>query len=161
MPIKYNEPNFNVVLFEPEIPQNTGNIGRTCVGTQSHLHLIEPLGFAITDKNLKRSGLDYWPDLSWSQHPNMESWSHSLVNKDRVFYFSKKANISYFDVDFQKGDSFVFGRETKGLPEEMLKQNDAQALQIPLYGPIRSLNLATAVAIVLYEGLRQIRSRTM
>lgn len=148
------EPNFHIVLFQPEIPQNTGNIGRTCVGTGCHLHLIEPLGFEITDKHLKRSGLDYWPHLTWKRYPNLMEWQSQ--HKGRVFYFSKKAERSYTDVAFEKGDAFVFGPETKGLPEDMLRVHDAHALKMPLYGPIRSLNLATAVAVAIYEGLRQL-----
>lgn len=148
---------FHVALCQPEIPQNTGNIGRTCVGTQSHLHLIEPLGFEITHPRLKRSGLDYWPNLSWSRHPSFQDWLSQVSDKQRIFYFSKKAQQSYFDMKFQRGDSFVFGRETKGLPEDLLAQENTQTVKIPLEGPIRSLNLATAVAVVLYEGLRQLR----
>ncbi len=156
MAIKY-EANFHVVLYNPEIPQNTGNIGRTCVGTQSHLHLIEPLGFQITDKNLKRSGLDYWPDLEWNVLPDLSSYLHKVDHPERVFFFSKKAQRDFWDMRFERGDTFIFGPETRGLPDEMLEAYDAQALKIPLYGPIRSLNLATAVAISLYEGLRQLR----
>lgn len=149
-------PYFHVVLYEPEIPQNTGNIGRTCVGTQCMLHLIEPLGFEITDKNLKRSGLDYWPHLSWAQYKNFAEFkAKKIADESRYFYFSTKAEKDYFDVEFRKGDVFIFGRETKGLPSELLSQHGAQALKIPQYGPVRSLNVATAVAIVLYEGLRQ------
>lgn len=149
---------FHCVLFEPEIPQNTGNIGRTCVGAQSHLHLIRPFKFEITDRNLKRSGLDYWPHLQWKTHDSYGDWLSGVENPKRVFYFSKKAEKSLFDTHFQQGDSFVFGPETRGLSESLLEAHDAQAIQIPLYGPIRSLNLATAVAVGLFEGLRQIRS---
>ncbi len=148
-------PNFHVVLYHPEIPQNTGNIGRTCVATGSHLHLIEPLGFEITDKHLKRSGLDYWPHLTWRRHPTLEHWQEG--HPGRTFYFSKKAERSFFDAQFQQGDAFLFGPETKGLPDSLLSENDALALRLPLFGPVRSLNLATAVAVALYEGLRQIR----
>ena len=149
---------FNCVLYQPEIPQNTGNIGRTCVGAQSHLHLIKPFKFEITDKQLKRSGLDYWPHLQWQVHGSFEEWMSQVSDPSRVFYFSKKAEHSLFETRFQEGDSFVFGPETKGLPEDLLERNGAQSLKIPLFGPIRSLNLATAVAIGLFEGLRQIDS---
>ncbi len=149
---------FHCVLYQPEIPQNTGNIGRTCVGAQSHLHLIKPFKFEITDKNLKRSGLDYWPHLQWTMHEGFDEWMSQVPDPSRVFYFSKKATHSLYETRFQKGDSFVFGPETKGLPEEMLTRNGAQSLKIPLLGPIRSLNLATAVAIGLFEGIRQLDS---
>ena len=104
---------------------------------------------------MKRSGLDYWPHLTWRRYPNLSSWQQE--HSGRVFYFSKKAERSFFEADFQRGDAFLFGPETQGLPEEMLAKNDALALRLPLYGPVRSLNLATAVAVALYEGLRQIR----
>ncbi len=149
--------SFKVVLVEPEIPQNTGNIGRTCVGTQSELHLIEPFGFELSDKNLKRAGLDYWQHLKWSTYPNITSWETQVENWDRVFFFSTKATKSYFEVDYKLGDSLVFGRETKGLPLELHEKYPEKFVQIPQYGPIRSLNVATAVAIALYEGLRQIK----
>lgn len=147
---------FNVVLIEPEIPQNTGNIGRTCVGTRADLHLVGKLGFEITDRNLKRAGLDYWQFLRWHHHATLQDWMDLVPDKSRVFYFSTKASKDYYHQQFQEGDWFVFGRETKGLPMEILQCNEHQALKIPQYGPIRSLNVATAVAIVLYEGLRQI-----
>lgn len=149
-----SKPNFHVVLYQPEIPQNTGNIGRTCVATGSHLHLIEPLGFEISDKHLKRSGLDYWPHLSWSRHAGLKEWRDQ--HEGAVYYFSKKAERPYWEVDFQKGDALVFGPETRGLPDDFLESHDAAALKLPLYGPVRSLNLATAVAVALYEGLRQV-----
>jgi tRNA (cytidine/uridine-2'-O-)-methyltransferase len=155
--IAMNHPNFRIVLVEPEIPQNTGNIGRTCVGTQSELHLIEPFGFEISDKNLKRAGLDYWQYLKWYTHPNLQSWIEKVENWERVFFFSTKASKSYFEIDYKSGDSLVFGRETKGLPKELQEQFPEKFVQSPQYGPIRSLNVATAAAIALYEGLRQIK----
>lgn len=148
---------FKIVLLEPEIPQNTGNIGRTCVGTDSELHLIEPFGFEITDKNLKRAGLDYWQYLTWKTYPHFEAWFAQVKDPSRIFFFTTKATRSYFDVEFQMGDSFVFGRETKGLPPEILQRFPQQLVKIPQYGPVRSLNVATAAAIALYEGLRQTR----
>ncbi len=154
---KIEKPNFRIVLLEPEIPQNTGNIGRTCVGTGSELHLIEPFGFEITDKNLKRAGLDYWQYLTWFKHPNFESWKKMVENWDRVFFFSTKAQKSYYDIEYKMGDSLVFGRETKGLPAELLAQYPEKFVTIPQYGPVRSLNVATAAAIAIYEGLRQIK----
>jgi tRNA (cytidine/uridine-2'-O-)-methyltransferase len=147
--------NFNVVLVEPEIPQNTGNVGRTCVALNTKLHLVAPLGFKITDRNLKRAGLDYWQHLWWTQHTNFESWENQVPDPSRVFYFSTKAKKSLYDAQFKIGDWLVFGRETKGLPPELLRRNEGQTLQIPQLGPVRSLNMATAVAIALYEAFRQ------
>lgn len=148
-------PNFRIVLVEPEIPQNTGNIGRTCVGTGSELHLIEPFGFEITDKNLKRAGLDYWQFLKWYKYPNFEAWLSTVEKPDRVFFFSTKASKSYYEIEYQPGDYLVFGRETRGLAPEIIEKFSTQLVKIPQYGPVRSLNVATAAAIALYEGLRQ------
>jgi len=150
-------PLFHVALIEPEIPQNTGNIGRTCVGTRSDLHLVGDLGFRITDKNLKRAGLDYWQHLSWQHHPTFSDWQKKIENPKRVFYFTTKATRSYFEANFEPGDWFVFGKETKGLDEDLLRRNPDQLLKIPILGPIRSLNVATAVTVVLYEAIRQIK----
>lgn len=152
-------PNFKIVLVEPEIPQNTGNIGRTCVGTGSELHLIEPFGFEITDKNLKRAGLDYWQHLKWFKYPNFEEWKKTVPDMNRVFFFSTKASKSYYEIKYQPGDYLVFGRETKGLPPEIIEQYKDQLIKIPQYGPVRSLNVATAAAIALYEGLRQVNPK--
>jgi tRNA (cytidine/uridine-2'-O-)-methyltransferase len=151
------QPNFRIVLVEPEIPQNTGNIGRTCVGTGAELHLIQPFGFEITDKNLKRAGLDYWQYLKWYTYPNFEAWKQTVEDMSRVFFFSTKASKSYFDVQYQPGDYLVFGRETKGLAPEIVEEYSSQLVKIPQHGPVRSLNVATAAAIALYEGLRQTR----
>ncbi len=143
-------------MIEPEIPQNTGNIGRTCVATRSALHLVGQMGFEINDKNLKRAGLDYWTHLQWFQHSNYEEWWEKVENKNRVFFFSTKVKKSYTEEKFQAGDWLVFGRETRGLDPEILKSYPDQCLRIPQPGPVRSLNLATAAAIAVYEGLRQI-----
>lgn len=148
---------FNVALVEPEIPQNTGNIGRTCVGLSASLHLVEPMSFVINDKNLKRAGLDYWPHLTWKMHPNFQSLEKEIVDPLRVFYFSAKAEKSMYDVAYQKGDWFVFGKETAGLPDEILQRNKERCLLIPILGPVRGYNVATAVAMVLSEAYRQIR----
>lgn len=147
---------FNIVLIEPEIPQNTGNIGRTCVATKSSLHLVGKMGFEINDKNLKRAGLDYWPHLSWHRHETYQEWWDQVSDKNRVFFFSTKVKKLYTDEKFQKGDWFVFGRETRGLAPEILRNHPDQTLRIPQSGLVRSLNLATAAAIAVYEGLRQI-----
>lgn len=149
-------PLFKVVLLEPEIPQNTGNIGRTCVGTNCELHIIGPTGFEITDANLKRAGLDYWQHLTWFQYKSYDEWFAKVEDPKRVFYFSTKVKQTYFDIEYQKGDWFVFGKETKGLPPEIINNNLNQTVTIPQTGPVRSLNLATAVAIAVYEGFRQV-----
>ncbi len=150
---------FHVALIEPEIPQNTGNIGRTCVGTNCDLHLVGTLGFQITDRNLKRAGLDYWQHLKWTHHQKQADWENQIQDPKRVFYFSAKGSRSYFDVEFQPGDWFVFGKETEGLDEDLLRRNPEQVLQIPMYGPIRGYNVATAVIVVLYEAIRQLTVR--
>jgi tRNA (cytidine/uridine-2'-O-)-methyltransferase len=147
---------FRIVLLEPEIPQNTGNIGRSCVGTNCELHIIGPTGFEITDSNLKRAGLDYWQHLSWFQYKSYDEWFSQVEKPDRVFYFSTKVRQTYFDVQYQRGDWLVFGKETKGLPPEIINNNLNQSVTIPQTGPVRSLNLATAVAISIYEGFRQV-----
>jgi tRNA (cytidine/uridine-2'-O-)-methyltransferase len=150
---------FHIVLVEPEIPNNTGNIGRTCVATNSKLHLVGKLGFEISDKYLKRAGLDYWKHVQLKHHPTWDEWQSEVPDSRRVFYFSTKGTRSYFDEKFQPGDWFVFGKETKGLDEKVLRENDARVLTIPQFGPVRSLNVANAVAIVLYEAIRQVSPR--
>ncbi len=147
---------FNVVLLEPEIPQNTGNIGRTCVATNSVLHLIEPFGFEISDKTLKRAGLDYWQYLEWHTYANWKDFLKTVHQPERIFYFTTKAKKHYTDFKFQKNDCFVFGKETKGIDPEILKANPETQCKIPILGPARSLNLATSVSIALYEGIRQL-----
>lgn len=147
---------FNIVLIEPEIPQNTGNIGRTCVATQCHLHLVGQMGFEITDAQVKRAGLDYWPHLTWKHHATFDDWMACVPDPSRVFYLSTKAKKKHYEVQFQKGDWLVFGKETKGLDPSLVLNNIEQALTIPQLGPVRSLNLATSVAIVAYEGIRQL-----
>lgn len=147
---------FNVVLVEPEIGANTGNIGRTCVGLESKLHLVGKLGFSITDKQLRRAGLDYWPYLDFVHHANWEDWWREVPDPSRVFFFSTKAETSLFQTQFQEGDWLVFGKETKGLDAAILEKFSEQVRRIPMTGPIRSLNIATAVAVVLFEGFRQL-----
>jgi tRNA (cytidine/uridine-2'-O-)-methyltransferase len=145
--------HFNIVLVEPEIPANTGNIARLCAATKSTLHLIHPLGFRMDDKSLKRSGMDYLDIASIQEHQSLDE---CVKNAARIFYFSTKAKKSYWEVQFQSGDYLVFGRETKGLPESLLEKTPACALKIPMpETKARSLNLATSVGIVLYEALRQ------
>ena len=147
---------FNVVLVEPEIPPNTGNIGRLCLATGSKLHLIKPLGFAIDDRTLKRAGLDYWKEVDVRLWDSFEELLKAEEQKARLFFLTTKSDRAYYDVRFRPGDFLVFGRETKGLPEAMLGANRERLLTIPMEGT-RSLNLATAVAIVLFEAMRQQR----
>jgi tRNA (cytidine/uridine-2'-O-)-methyltransferase len=150
------DPHFNIALIEPEIPNNTGSIGRTCVGTNCRLHLVGKLGFDIDDKAVKRAGLDYWENLDLVRHNTVEEWQKSLSQPARVFYFTKKASKTLYDVQYQKGDTFVFGCETVGLDPKLLREVEDQTIRIPMWGPIRSLNLSNAVTAVVYEGLRQI-----
>ena len=145
----------NIVLVEPEIPNNTGNIGRLCVGTQSKLHLIHPFGFEITDKNLKRSGLDYWVHLEWFQYQNVAEWMNQIPDKSRVFLMSSHASKSYLEADFQDGDWLVFGKESVGLSQQVL-QLFSNHLTIPMSPLIRSYNIANSVAFVVGEAKRQI-----
>ncbi len=147
---------FKIVLVEPEIPQNTGNIGRTCVGVNCELHIVGPMSFEINDTQLKRAGLDYWQHLKWFYYPSMDEWLKTVENPDRVFYFTTKVAKTFYEVSYQAGDWLVFGKETKGLPPEIINSNKDQAVTIPQIGPVRSLNLATAVAISIYEGYRQV-----
>ncbi len=145
----------NIVLVHPEIPNNTGNIGRLCVGTGNKLHLIHPFGFEITDKNLKRSGLDYWVHLDWKEYDSIESWINEIKDTSRVFLFSSHAETSYYENHFQDGDWLVFGKESTGLPEE-LKSKFSKHLHIPISPLVRSYNLANSVAFVIGEARRQI-----
>ncbi|MEG0928761.1 tRNA (cytidine(34)-2'-O)-methyltransferase [Chryseobacterium sp.] len=145
----------NIVLVEPEIPNNTGNIGRLCVGTESRLHLVHPFGFVINDKNLKRSGLDYWVHLDVSEYANVEEWVKSIPDPSRVFLMSSHAEKSYLENDFQDGDWLVFGKESVGLSKEVLDQFENH-LTIPMSKLIRSFNIANSVAFVVGEAKRQI-----
>jgi tRNA (cytidine/uridine-2'-O-)-methyltransferase len=145
---------FNVVLVEPEIPPNTGNVGRLCLATGSTLHLVEPLGFSTDDRQLKRAGLDYWNEVTvkrWTRLAELRA-ANAVA---RFFFLTTKATQPYFEVRFERGDFLVFGRETKGLPESVLRENEGFCLTIPMRAT-RSLNLATAVAIVLFEAVRQV-----
>jgi tRNA (cytidine/uridine-2'-O-)-methyltransferase len=146
---------FNVVLVEPEIPPNTGNVGRLCLATRSTLHLVGPLGFSIDDRQLKRAGLDYWDEVEVREWASLDELRRANGSA-RFFYLTTKAKQPYFEVTFQPKDFLVFGRETKGLPESVLEENRANCITIPMHGT-RSLNLATAVAIVLFEAIRQQR----
>lgn len=144
----------NIVLLEPEIPANTGNIGRTCVATGSKLHLIEPLGFHLDEKSIKRAGMDYWPKLDVSRYINYQEFLD--INKPkRIFMATTKAHKCYTDVAFEEDDYIMFGKESAGIPEEYLVENEEYCIRIPMLDDIRSLNLSNSVAIVLYEALRQ------
>ncbi len=147
---------FNVVLVEPEIPPNTGNIGRLCLAAGSTLHLVKPLGFSIDDRTLKRAGLDYWKEVDVQLWDSFEDLKQSRASDSRFFFLTTKSNRAYYDVNFLAGDFLVFGRETKGLPEPLLAAHPDELLTIPMQGT-RSLNLATAVGIVLFEAMRQLR----
>ena len=146
---------FNVVLVEPEIPPNTGNVGRLCLATRSTLHLVGPLGFSIDDRQLKRAGLDYWDEVDVREWSNLDELRRANASS-RFFYLTTQATQPYFEVKFRPKDFLVFGRETKGLPERVLEENRERCITIPMHGT-RSLNLATAVAIVLFEAMRQQR----
>jgi len=145
---------FNVVLVEPEIPPNTGNIGRLCLATESTLHLVKPLGFSIDDRTLKRAGLDYWKEVDVKLWDSFEQLRLECGSFARFFFLTTKSDRAYYEVKFLSGDFLVFGRETKGLPEHLLAKHRAELLTIPMRGT-RSLNLATAVGIVLFEAMRQ------
>ena len=144
----YPQKLFDVVLIEPEIPNNTGNIGRTCVGAWSSLHLVGPLGFSIDDKQLKRAGLDYWEHLDVQFHRSRQEWLKSVQNPRRVFLIETTGQKSLFDAQFEKGDVLVFGRETTGIPADILAAFPDQVYRIPFPGKIRSFTLANCVAMV-------------
>jgi len=145
---------FNVVLVHPQIPPNTGNIGRLCVNTGATLHLIEPLGFSIDDKALRRAGLDYWPKLNLVVWESLEKFIES-VNMGRCFLATTKSQKPYFEAKFQPGDYLLFGSESSGLPTELLQKYKEQTITIPMTKEGRSLNLAVSAGIVLYEAIRQ------
>ena len=166
-PRKHNDPLARVVLVEPLIPENTGNVARTCVGTESELHLVEPMAFEITESRVKRAGLDYWQHLHWQKHSSFEAWREVADSQPRattldpgtVYFIETTGTKSLYEVEFQRGDWIVFGKETSGLTESQMRGNDAprksQTIFIPMPGQTRSLNLSNAVAIVVFEVLRQ------
>lgn len=144
----------NIVLFEPEIPANTGNIGRTCVATNTRLHLIEPLGFRLNEKSLKRAGMDYWQDLDVTTYIDFNDFLEK--NPDaKIYMATTKAPNVYTDVSYEPDCYIMFGKESAGIPEEVLVHHKENSIRIPMVGDIRSLNLGNSVAIVLYEALRQ------
>lgn len=146
---------FHVALVEPEIPPNTGNIARLCAATRTPLHVVGVAGFRLDDRAVRRAGLDYWPEVELHRHRDLEALKQALPGA-RLLYFTTKAEASYADWSFNAGDCLVFGPETRGLPEELLRANRERCLTIPMPNPrVRSLNLSTSVGIVLYEALRQ------
>lgn len=146
--------SFHIVLVEPEIPMNTGNVARTCAATGAYLHLIEPLGFSLEDRYLKRAGLDYWPSVKLQLHSSFEALLSSYP-EGRFYCATTKAQHSYTDFSYQDGDFFVFGKETKGLPQSILQSYSDTLIRLPMSDDVRSLNLSNSVAVILYEGLRQ------
>ena len=159
LPFRWPDRPFTVVLVEPEIPQNTGNIARLCAATGSPLHLVGPLGFHITSSHLKRAGLDYWDSVNLTRHASWDEFTAALAGltpTPRLVFFSTSGKTAYTGIRYQAGDCLVFGSESKGLPEGLLAGTQAQVLAIPMQEEhVRSLNLATSVGIVLYEALRQ------
>ncbi len=145
---------FNIVLVEPRIPQNTGNIARTCAATGSQLHIVRPTAFQITDKNLKRAGLDYWHLLNVRYYDNLEDFFEK-TRGGRYFYASTKSRHTYVDARYEDNDYILFGREDAGLPEDLLYEHEERCIRIPMIGDARSLNLSNSVAIIVYEALRQ------
>ena len=146
--------HLHIVLLEPEIPQNTGNIARSCAATGASLHLIKPLGFSIDDKHMKRAGLDYWDSLDLHVYENLSEF-YLLNPNAKIYYFSKKGKHVYSDVSYDGDVYLMFGRESIGLPEDLLKEHEDHCLRMPMKEGLRSLNLSNAVAIALYEVLRQ------
>ncbi len=145
---------FHIVLFEPEIPANTGNIGRTCVATGTRLHLIEPLGFQLNEKAIKRAGMDYWQELDVARYINWEDFLRKNPGA-KIYMATTKARHVYTEVSYEPGCYLMFGKESGGIPEEILKEYPERCVRIPMIGETRSLNLSNSVAILLYEALRQ------
>lgn len=152
-----NIPNLNIVLFQPEIPQNTGNIGRTCVLTNCKLHLIKPLGFDLNEKQVKRAGLDYWPELNLEVHESFEDMIAKYPNGRVFLSTTKESSCSYHQVEYKQGDFIVFGRESSGLPSNIRDMHPNSKIRVPMVNTTtRSLNLSNTVSIVVYEALRQL-----
>jgi tRNA (cytidine/uridine-2'-O-)-methyltransferase len=159
-PRLHADPLCRVVLVEPLIPENTGNVSRTCVGTESELHLVGPMGFEINEKRVRRAGLDYWPHLAWTQHANYPDWRGKVQDPSRIFFIETSGKKSIFEADFKRGDWLVFGKETSGLDDSIIQaEHDAFAWNIPMPGPTRSFNLSNAVAVTVFEMMRQILYR--
>ncbi len=150
-----SEINFHVVLYQPEIPANTGNIGRLCVGTNSMLHIIKPMRFFLTDKLVKRAGLDYWDKLSLKIHDSLDNFLTEFSNSN-LYFCTTKTDRKFTELKYEKGDVFIFGPESRGIPKDILKKYHKQNITIPMSSKIRSINLSNSVAIVIYEAWRQI-----
>ncbi len=147
--------NFHVVLYQPEIPANTGNIGRLCVGTNSMLHIIKPMRFLLTDKLVKRAGLDYWDKLSLKIHDSLDDFLTEFSNSN-IYFCTTKTDRKFTNLKYKKGDVFIFGPESRGIPEDILSKYQKQNITIPMSFQIRSINLSNSVAIVIYEAWQQI-----
>ena len=152
-------PRVNIVLVNPEIPNNTGNIGRLCVGSESRLHIVKPMGFEISDSRVKRAGLDYWSDLDLAIHESFDALLEKVEDPARMFFFTTKAEKAYYQNEFKEGDWLIFGKESKGLDQEMVEKYKSQLVKIPFGGKVRSFNLSNAVAMALGEGMRQFDMR--
>ena len=155
LPHSPNRLPFHIVLLAPEIPANTGNIARTCLATGAHLHLIKPLGFLIDDRSLLRAGLDYWKEVQVSVWESFDEFLAAQPPDTRNYFLTTKTQTPYYEAQFQPGDTLIFGRETKGLPESLLAANPERCLTIPMTNKTRSLNLSVSVGIVLFEAIRQ------
>lgn len=151
----------NIVLVEPEIPQNAGNIARTCAVTGSRLHLVRPLGFEVTDKHLKRAGLDYWHFLEIFYYDSIEEVMDKFYDGKNFYFYSTKAKTIHSDARYKDGDFLVFGKETNGLPESLLEKHYSESVRIPMMGETRSLNLSNSVCVAVYEALRQMNYEGM
>jgi len=147
--------NFHIVLYQPDIPPNTGNIARLCVATNSHLHIIKPMGFSLDDRHLKRAGLDYWKHLNLTVYNFLSDFLKFASNKT-IYFLTTKAKRTIYETNYKKGDIFMFGSETKGLPEDLLASNLDFCINIPTTSNVRSINLSDSVSIVLYEAIRQV-----
>lgn len=152
----YNQVNFNVVLVEPQIPNNTGNIGRLCVASSSRLHIVKPIGFEISDKRLKRAGLDYWQHLEVCYHESFNDFINQLDKDANLYFLSSRAEKSLYNVELKQNDWLIFGQESDGLSDDIKSKFSDQLIKIPFPGKVRSFNLSNAVSMVLGEGLRQI-----
>ena len=149
--------NLQVVLVEPEIPPNTGTIGRLCLGTGSTLHLVKPLGFDISDSSLKRAGLDYWEHLDVKTHESLEAFLEFMPKDAPKSFYTKKSGHTYFEHKYREGEFLIFGKETAGLPEKLINRNATESFRIPMVDArVRSINLACAVGVVVYEAIRQL-----
>jgi tRNA (cytidine/uridine-2'-O-)-methyltransferase len=146
---------FEVVLVEPEIPPNTGNVARLCAATGCRLHLVHPLGFRVDEKSVRRAGLDYWHLVEVVEHANFQAFENARAPGKKRYFFSGKTSRSFLDVPYELGDALIFGKESSGLDEDFLRDHADEVVGIPTLGAVRSLNLANSVALAVYEGLRQ------